>query len=122
MNVFGRAWNAVGGPLLARTGRVGRLTTTGRRSGQKRTAHVGFARREDGRVVIGAGGTGRAWVANLAADPSCSFAIRGEERAYRANRLEDDERDAALAELKATLGSRGDAVTYHDVFLLVPEG
>ena len=44
MNVFSRAWNAVGGRMLAHTGKVGRLTTTGRTSGQSRSAYDGTAR------------------------------------------------------------------------------
>jgi len=121
MNIFGRAWNAVGGRMLARTGRVGRLGTTGRRSGQPRTAYVGFAERSDGSVVIGAGGAGRGWAANLTGNPSCSFAIRGDERRYRATLLEGAAREAGITDLKAGLGSRGGVVTYTDVFRLTPE-
>jgi deazaflavin-dependent oxidoreductase (nitroreductase family) len=106
--------------MLARTGRVGRLTTTGRRTGQRRTAYVGFARRPDESVIIGSGGTGRGWVANLVANPACSFSIRGEERAYAAVRLDGKEREAGLADLKATLGGRSEAFSYLDIFRLTP--
>ena len=122
MNVFSRAWNAVGGRMLARSGKVGRLTTTGRTSGQSRTAYVGFAGRPGERLVIGAGGAGRGWAANLGANPSCSFAILGEEQRYRATPLEGSARETGVAELKTTLGSRGGFVDYADVFQLVPEG
>ena len=74
MNVFSRAWNAVGGRMLARAGKVGHLTTTGRKSGQSRSACDGTAR------------------------------------------------ETGIAELKATLGSRGGFVDHADVFQLVAEG
>ncbi len=108
--------------MLARTGKVGRLTTTGRTSGQARSAYVGFAGQPGERLVIGAGGSGRGWAANLRANPSCSYAILGEERRYRATPLDGTARETGIAELQATLGSRGGFVDYADVFQLVPEG
>lgn len=121
MNVFSRAWNSVGGRLLARTGKVGRLTTTGCKSGQSRTAYVGFAGQPGERLVIGSGGAGRGWAANLRANPSCVLSILGVERRYRATPLDGSAREAGIADLKTTLGSHGGFVDYIDVFQLVPE-
>jgi deazaflavin-dependent oxidoreductase (nitroreductase family) len=120
MNPLARAFNAVGGRILARTGRVALLGTTGARSGRARTAPVGYLRRADGSVIIGAGGTGRAWAANLRAHPACTLAIRGRGAAYTAEALEGAARDAALAELVASMPERLRGATWADVFLLHP--
>jgi hypothetical protein len=88
MIVVSRAGNVVGGRMLARSGKVGHLTTTGRRSRQSPSVCACFAGRPGERLVIGAGGANRGWAANFGANPSCSFAILGEERRYRATLLQ----------------------------------
>lgn len=121
MNVFTRTFNAIGGGLMARSGRVGILGTNGRRSGQRRTAPVGYVLRPDGTIAIGAGGQARAWAANLPATPSCTFSIKGAEGRYRARRLESAERETALVEMTAKIGRPAERASWADVFELVPE-
>ena len=81
-------------------GKVGRapvllLTSTGRRTGQQRTAPVVFLRDADRVVVIGsnAGNThAPAWSHNLKANPDAEIEIRGERRQVRARVAEGEER------------------------------
>ena len=80
-----RTFNRIGGSLMARTGRIGILTATGARSGAKRSVPLGYVKRPDGTLLIGAGSQEpRGWVANLTADPVVTFAIKGATVRYRA--------------------------------------
>jgi deazaflavin-dependent oxidoreductase (nitroreductase family) len=81
-------------------GRIGRapvllLTSTGRRSGQPRTAPVLFLADGERVIVIGsnAGNTREpAWSHNLKANPDAEVEIRGEHRQVRARACAGDER------------------------------
>src|SRR5207245_7501216 len=71
------------GRLMGKVGRapVCLLTTTGRRSGQQRTAPVVYARDGERLVVIGSNaGNPRppAWALNLEATPEAAVQVRGE--------------------------------------------
>jgi deazaflavin-dependent oxidoreductase (nitroreductase family) len=121
-NRLTRTFNAIGGKLMARSGRVGILTSTGAKTGLKREAPLGFVLREDGTVLIGSGSkVNRGWTVNLKANPACTFSIKGAERRYEARLLEDAERPAALGELKAKMGSIAERSDWGDLFLLVPD-
>jgi deazaflavin-dependent oxidoreductase (nitroreductase family) len=84
-------------------GRIGRapvllLTSTGRRSGQQRTAPVLYLREGEDMVVIGSNaGNERApaWSLNLKANPDAKVQVRGERRRVRA-RIADGEERAEL--------------------------
>jgi deazaflavin-dependent oxidoreductase (nitroreductase family) len=81
-------------------GRVGRapvllLTTTGRKSGQQRTAPVLYMRDGERLVVIGSNaGNARApaWALNLRANPEASVEVRADKQQVRARVTEGDER------------------------------
>jgi deazaflavin-dependent oxidoreductase (nitroreductase family) len=123
VNPFARTFNAIGGRLMARTGRIGILTTTGAKTGLRRTAPIGFVARPDGTVLIGSGSpVNRGWTVNLRANPSCTFAIRGTTRSYRARLVGPEERPAALAELHAAMGRVAERATWGDLFVLEPAG
>jgi deazaflavin-dependent oxidoreductase (nitroreductase family) len=122
-NAIARAFNAVGGSLMARSGRVGIIGTTGAKTGKPRSAPIGFVRRTDGTLLVGNGSPQpRGWTANLKANPACTFRIKSEVRSYRARLLGPAEREAALAELKAEMGSMAERAAWSDLFELVPEG
>ena len=121
MNIFTRTFNSMGGRLMVRSGRAGVLATTGRRSGRRRATPVGYLARADGKVLIGAGGPGRAWVSNLRADPTCTFTVRGVETRHRARELEGTERETAIAEFRAKMGRVAERATWAEVFELSPE-
>jgi deazaflavin-dependent oxidoreductase (nitroreductase family) len=85
----GRMFGRVGGsPVVL-------LTTTGRKSGEKRTAPVIFMRDADALVVIGSNaGNARppAWALNLVANPAAEVEVGGERWAVTARVAEGEER------------------------------
>jgi deazaflavin-dependent oxidoreductase (nitroreductase family) len=106
---------------MARSGRVGILTTTGARSGKPRSVPLGYVVRADGTIIVGAGGTEpRAWVANVRAQPGVRFRIRREERAYRARALDGAERETARTELSTATGRMAARIQWGELFLLEP--
>lgn len=71
------------------------LTTTGRRSGQQRTAPVVYMTDHQRLVVIGSNaGNERApaWALNLQANPGCAVQVGGTRRQLKARVAEDEER------------------------------
>jgi len=121
-NRLTRTFNAIGGKLMVRSGRVGMLTSTGAKTGLRRTAPLGYVLRADGTVLIGSGSKeNRGWTANLKANPLCAFRIKKDERRYRAYLVSDEQRPSALAELKAKMGSIAERSNWGDLFILVPE-
>lgn len=79
-------------------GRVGLLRVRGAKSGQLRETPLVYAR--DGErilLVASRGGDVKhpAWFRNLMANPDVTFEAGGEERSYRARRLEGEEREEA---------------------------
>ena len=85
------------GRLMGRIGRapVLLLTTTGRKSGQRRTAPVVYLADGDRYVVIGSNaGNARppAWALNLRANPDAEVEAHGERRRVRARVAEGEER------------------------------
>ena len=121
-NALTRAFNSIGGSLMARSGRVGILGTTGAKTGLARRAPIGFVTRADGTILLGSGSpVNRGWTANLKTNPSCTFAIKGDERRYQARLVGPEERDAALAELKAKMGGMAERAKWGDLFVLEPE-
>lgn len=120
-SVVARLWNRIGGPILLRQGRVGRLTTIGRRTGRPRLAYVGIVPLDGGRYLIGAGGPGRSWAANLRANPTCTLETRDGSGRFRARLLAQDERAAAAAAMAARMGPMARRASWADIFELVPE-
>jgi deazaflavin-dependent oxidoreductase (nitroreductase family) len=124
-----RAFNSIGGSLMARSGRVGIPGTSvgipgtsGARTGLARRAPIGFVTRADGTILLGSSSpVNRGWMANLKAIPSCAFAIKGQEGRYLAHLVGPAERDAALAELKAKMGGTAERTSWGDLFVLEPE-
>lgn len=122
MNRLQRLFNTIGGSLMARSGRVGILGTTGAKTGLARRAPVGFVARPDGSLLIGAGSReNRGWTANLKANPAATFSIKGVERRYEAHLVSGDERPAALAELRQKMGRVAERTDWGDLFVLEPE-
>jgi deazaflavin-dependent oxidoreductase (nitroreductase family) len=80
--------------------KVGLVTTTGAKSGQRRTHPLALIDDGDGLVAIGSN-YGRekhpAWSANLLARPECTLEFKGPPRPYRAELLTGDERARAWA-------------------------
>ena len=122
MNRLTRAFNAIGGSLMARSGRVGILGTTGAKTGLRRTAPIGYVARDDGTMLIGSGSrVNRGWTANLKANPEATFSVKGVERHYRARLATPQEREAALGELRSKMGSVAERADWGDLFVLEPQ-
>jgi F420H(2)-dependent quinone reductase len=90
-------YRATGGRLMSKVGRapVLLLTTTGRRSGQKRTAPVVYLADGERMIVIGsnAGNTrAPAWALNLEANPAAEVEVGRRRTAVRARVAEGEER------------------------------
>jgi deazaflavin-dependent oxidoreductase (nitroreductase family) len=90
-------------------GKIGRapvllLTSTGRRTGQSRTAPVLFLR-DGGRVVVIGSNAGNthapAWSHNLKAHPEAEIEIRGERSLVRARVAEGEERSELWQKMNA---------------------
>jgi deazaflavin-dependent oxidoreductase (nitroreductase family) len=121
-NALTRAFNSIGGSLMARSGRVGILGTTGAKTGLARRAPTGVGARAGGASPPGSGSPlNPRWTGDLKANPSCTFAIKGQERRYQARLVGPEEREAALAELKAKMGGMAERATWGDLFVLEPE-
>jgi F420H(2)-dependent quinone reductase len=111
---------AGGQPVLA-------LTTSGRRSGTKRTTTVAYLRHGDGYAVTALNlGSDRhpAWCLNLRADPNALVHIDGEEKAVRAREAHGEEADglwhAYLDRLPAAANFRQLAGREVPMFVLEP--
>jgi F420H(2)-dependent quinone reductase len=94
------------GRLMGTVGRapVLLLTSTGRRSGQPRTAPVLYLLDGERIVVIGSNAGNRhapAWSHNLKANPDAAVQIRGECRTVRARVAEGEERAELWAKMNA---------------------
>lgn len=86
------------GRLMAHVGKapVLLLTTTGRKSGQPRTAPLVYLADGERMVVIGSNaGNAKvpAWALNLKAEPAAEVEVRGRRRPVRARLAEGDERE-----------------------------
>jgi len=92
--IYGRLGGRLGtsiGPF-----RVLLLTTTGRRSGSRRTVALNYLGHESGPAIIGSyAGEHRdpAWVLNLRTDPACSVQTGAERWSARAREVFGVERD-----------------------------
>jgi deazaflavin-dependent oxidoreductase (nitroreductase family) len=103
-------------PALA-DGRLGYLEVTGRRTGLPRRLHVGFARLDDGQLVIGCAHRATQWQYNLLAAPECRFEIKGDAAKYAARELTGPEREVAVA---ALVTRYADNAPRHRIFALAP--
>ena len=119
------------GRLLGHVGRapVLLLTTTGRRSGQQRTAPVLYMTEADRLVVIGSNaGNERppAWALNLKANPQAEVNVRGDRRSVRARMAEGEERAHLWKRMNEQYGGFDEyrARTARDIagFVLEPGG
>jgi F420H(2)-dependent quinone reductase len=112
-------------------GKVGKapvllLTSTGRRSGQQRTAPVLFMKDGANMIVIGsnAGNTNEpGWSYNLKANPEATVEIRGDRRTVRAKVADGEERERLWKAMNAEYEGFEDyeAKTNRDIALFVLE-
>lgn len=81
------------------------LTTTGRKSGQRRTVPLLFTMHDGAYVVVGSNWGQQhapAWALNLAADPAATVEYKGKATSVRARQVEGEEREQLFREMLRT--------------------
>lgn len=81
------------------------LHTTGARSGRPRDVPLMYTPDGHGRAIVAgtnfAGEKHPAWTSNLLANPDAAITVRGRRMPVRAERIADEDRDAAWARIEA---------------------
>jgi deazaflavin-dependent oxidoreductase (nitroreductase family) len=93
------------------------LTTTGRRSGEKRTTPLIYQRDGDRYVIVASQGGAQhhpGWYHNLAADPDVEVQVRGDRFNAQASTAEGDERERLWKLMTATWPAYDDYQTRTD--------
>jgi len=93
-----RLWKLAGGKLDNAFGRLPfmMLTTTGRKTGQRRTTPVLYLQDETGLIVVASfGGNDMhpAWYLNLERSPEAEVIVKGEHRRVLARKLSPEEKE-----------------------------
>lgn len=99
MSAMHEFWYRLSGGLIG--GRIGKvrillLTTTGRKSGRRRTTPLQYLEDGENLVVIASNGGNRqhpAWWLNLKADPEAEVQIKGEKKRVTAEAASGEERE-----------------------------
>jgi deazaflavin-dependent oxidoreductase (nitroreductase family) len=106
---------------LVAWGRVLRLETRGRRTGNPVHATVGFVERPDGTLVVAAGSPGAQWARNLLAHPVCRVTIASLTFDATAHELEGPEHAAAVRDLILRYGTPAEGLGAGPAFELRPQ-
>ena len=93
------------GEELAAWGKVIRLRTRGRTSGDPVWTAIGFVERPDGKLLVAAGSDTADWALNLRAEPRCLVELEGTAHSCRAVELDGDARNAAVVALILKYGT-----------------
>jgi deazaflavin-dependent oxidoreductase (nitroreductase family) len=107
---------------LVAWGRVCRIETRGRRTGQPANATVGFVERTDGSLVVAAGSPSAAWALNLLASPACRVTIAEASWAATARALEGAEHAEAVRDLILRYGTPAESLGQGPAFELTRAG
>jgi deazaflavin-dependent oxidoreductase (nitroreductase family) len=105
---------------LVAWGRVARIGTTGRVTGRRAHATVGFVERADGALLVAAGSPSADWARNLLADARCTVTVGEATWAAVAEPLAGGEHAAAVRELILRYGTPSEGLGSGPSFALVP--
>lgn len=108
------------GEQLASWGKVARLETRGRVSGQRAVAAVGFVEEPDGSLLVAAGSDDADWARNLEREPAASVTIEDRATVVRAERLDGPAAHRAIRELILKYGTPAERLGRGPAFRLVP--
>jgi deazaflavin-dependent oxidoreductase (nitroreductase family) len=108
------------GEQLAAWGKVARVETRGRITGEPAIAAVGYVEQPDGSLLVAAGSPDADWARNLEADPACSVTIEGATTEMRAEGLIGDEANRAIVELILKYGTPAERLGRGPSFRLRP--
>jgi deazaflavin-dependent oxidoreductase (nitroreductase family) len=101
-------------------GKVARVRTRGRTSGQPIEVAVGYVEEPDGSLLVAAGSEAADWARNLDAEPRCTVDIGGRAGEYRAEALAGPERQRAIRELILRYGTPAERLGAGPAFRLKP--
>jgi deazaflavin-dependent oxidoreductase (nitroreductase family) len=104
------------GEQLAGWGKVVRLETRGRTSGNRIAVAVGYVEESDGSLLVAAGSDDAAWARNLFADPRVHAAVGDEEWDASAEPLEGADAARAVRELILRYGTPAERLGRGPVF------
>jgi deazaflavin-dependent oxidoreductase (nitroreductase family) len=105
---------------LVASGRFVRIETLGRRSGQPRSATVGFVEEPDGAILVAAGGGEADWALNLDAEPACRMTIGERTVEAVAEPLDAHEHAAAIRGLVLRYGTPAEGLGHGPSYRLRP--
>ena len=106
---------------LVAHGRVMRIETRGRQSGEPRTATIGFVEAADGSFIVAAT-PGSHWGENLLVDPACRATVGDRTFEAVATPLEGADHAEAIRELILRYGTPSEGLGRGPSFRLVPVG
>ena len=101
-------------------GKVARITTLGRRSGQARTVSVGYVDEADGSVLVAAGERAQ-WALNLIEDPSVVVEVGERRFTGVAEPLDRADHGRAIRELILRYGTPAERLGVGPSFRLQPK-
>ena len=107
------------GEELAAWGKVLRLATYGRFSGDRAWTAIGFVERSDGTLLVAAGTATSDWALNLRADPRCEIQLEESSRRCRAAELADADRNHAIVALILKYGTPAERLGRGPAFRLI---
>jgi deazaflavin-dependent oxidoreductase (nitroreductase family) len=105
---------------LVASGRFVRIETLGRRSGEPRTATVGFVEEPDGTILVAAGGSDTDWALNLLEEPACRIRIGDRTWDVVAEPLDPASHAAAIRGLILRYGTPAEGLGHGPSFRLRP--
>jgi deazaflavin-dependent oxidoreductase (nitroreductase family) len=110
------------GEQLARWGKVAIVETSGRISGARARAAVGYVEAPDGSLLVAAGSPTADWARNLEADPACTVTIGERSGTFLAEAVDGPERYSVIADLILRYGTPAEGLGRGPVFRLRPVG
>lgn len=105
---------------LVADGRIARIETRGRTSGEPRLVSVGFVSESDGSLLIAARSASTAWAMNLLADPACRVVVGARRFDAVAEPLGRDEHIRAIRALIVRYGTPSEDLGRGPSFRLRP--
>lgn len=105
---------------LVAQGRVARLVTRGRVSGEPREVAVGYVEEPDGSVLVAANGPRSSWGLNLLADPRVTVEIGDRKFTAIAEELDRPDHGRAVSGLILRYGTPSEGLGTGPSFRLVP--
>lgn len=108
------------GDQLTSWGKVARIETRGRVSGDSVAAAVGYIEEPDGTLLVAAGSPDASWARNLEADPHCRVTLGDRTRDMLAEPLERSEAASTVARLILRYGTPAEGLGRGPAFRLRP--